>query len=244
MIISQRLARLHFPGVDPIGRMLYSGAGNRRVVGVVSDVRPAEPGPESSPAAYLPIRQDFRALDWLSSVGVVVRGGDPRALATSVRGLVLSLDPEMPPSGVRTLEDEVSSLVAGPRFSATVLALFAVVALVMAAVGVYGVMAYSAGQRTREIGVRIALGATRRQVLWLMLTDGVVIVGAGLGAGLVLAVWLAKGLTGLLHEVAPADPVALASVALLLSVTGIAAAYVPARRATRVSVLTALREDG
>jgi putative ABC transport system permease protein len=244
MIISQRLARLHFPGVDPIGKMLYSGAGNRRVVGVVSDVRPAEPGPESSPAAYLPIQQDFRALDWLSSVGVVVRGGDPRALATSVRGLVLSLDPEMPPSGVRTLEDEVSSLVAGPRFSATVLALFAVVALVMAAVGVYGVMAYSAGQRTREIGVRIALGATRRQVLWLMLTDGVVIVAAGLGAGLVLAVWLAKGLTGLLHEVAPADPVALASVALLLSVTGIAAAYVPARRATRVSVLTALREDG
>jgi putative ABC transport system permease protein len=243
MIISQGLARLHFPGRDPIGKMLYSFTGNRRVVGVVSDVRPAEPGPEPAPSAYLPIRQDFSVLEWLSGVGVVVRGGDPRTLATNVRGLVLSLDPEMPPSGVRTLEDEVSSLVAGPRFSATVLALFAVVALVMAAVGVYGVMAFSVGQRTREIGVRIALGATRGQVLRLMLTDGVVVVAAGLGAGLVLAVWLTKALTGLLHEAAPADPVALASVAVVLSLTGIAAAYVPAWRATRVSVLTALRNE-
>jgi putative ABC transport system permease protein len=244
MIISQKLARLHFAGRDPIGKMLYSGTGNRRVVGVVGDVRPAEPGPDPAPSAYVPIRQDFSVLEWLSSVTVVLRGGDPRALSTDVRSLVLSLDPEMPPSGVRTLEDEVSGLVAGPRFSATVLALFAAVALVMAAVGVYGVMAYSAGQRTREIGVRIALGATRGQVLRLMLTEGLVIVAAGLGAGLIFAVWLAKSLTGLLHEVAPADPVALASVAALLLVTGIAAAYVPARRATRVSVLTALREDG
>jgi len=156
---------------------------------------------------------------------------------------VLSLDPEMPPFNVRTLTDEVSSLVAAPRFSASVLAVFALVALVLAIVGVYGVMAHAAARRTREIGLRIALGASRSQVLRLMLRDGVIVVGGGLAVGLTAAIWLARGLTGLLHEVTPADPVALITVAALLSSTGLAAAYLPASRAARVSALAALRDD-
>jgi predicted permease len=242
MVISERLARLHFSDRDPIGQMLYSETGNRRVIGVVGDVKPIDPGPQSGPAAYIPFRQDHIVFRWFSGMSIVVRGADTAAIAASVRALVLSLDPGMPPFNVRTLDDEVSSLVAGPRFSATALALFAGVALVMAAVGVYGVMAYTAGQRTREIGVRIALGATRAQVLRLVIRDGVAVVAMGLGAGLVAAVWLARALTGLLHEVTPADPVALASVAVLLASVGLAAAYLPARRATRVSALDALRE--
>jgi ABC-type antimicrobial peptide transport system permease subunit len=153
------------------------------------------------------------------------------------------MDPEMPAYNVRTLSAEVSALVAGPRFSASVLAVFAAVALVLAAVGVYGVMAYSTGQRTREIGVRVALGATRRQVLGLMIRDGVMIVAAGLIAGLVAAALLARGLTGLLHDVQPADPVTLGVVAALLSCIGLIAAYLPARRATRLNALDALRHE-
>jgi putative ABC transport system permease protein len=156
---------------------------------------------------------------------------------------VASLDPEMAVFNVRTLDREVAGLVAGPRFSATALGLFALVALVMAAVGVYGVMAYSAAQRTREIGVRMALGATPRQVLQAIARDGLVVVVAGLVAGLVMAMWLARSLTGLLHEVTPADPVSLVFVAFLLSAIGLVAVLIPARRATRVSALAALRHN-
>ena len=243
IVISDELAKVHFPDKDPIGQLLYSRTGNRRVVGVVGDVRPRPGTFQPAPAAYLPIRQDSMVFTWYAGMNVVVRGRDPVALAASLRALVLSLDPEMPPFNVRTLNDEVFALVAGPRFSASVLAVFAMVALVLAAIGVYGVMAYSAGQRTREIGVRMALGATRAQVLRLMIRDGVIVVAAGLIAGLMAAMWLAQALTGLLHDVQPADPIALASVAALLSTAGLIAAYLPARRATRVSALEALRNE-
>jgi ABC-type antimicrobial peptide transport system permease subunit len=113
----------------------------------------------------------------------------------------------------------------------------------MAGIGVYGVMAYSTGLRVREIGVRLALGATRAQVGRLLLTDGAVVVGAGLVMGLVAAVWMSQSLTGLLHEVTPADPGVLAVVALVLSSAGLVAALVPVRRATRVSALEALRQE-
>src|SRR6185436_10366363 len=201
------------------------------------------PGPQSGPSAYLPLRQSHDVLEWLAGMTIVVRGEDSRAIAAALRALVLSLDPEMPPYNVRTLDEEVATLTAGPRFSATALAMFAAVALVMAAVGVYGVMAYSAGLRTREIGVRVALGASRAQVLRLVIRDGVLVVAGGLVAGLIAAAWLARGLTGLLHEVTPADPVALISVAVLLTSVGLVAAYLPARRATRLSALDALRDE-
>ena len=127
---------------------------------------------------------------------VIARGTNPRALSAGMRALVLSLDPEMPPFNQRRLDEDVSRLVAGPRFSATVLSIFAAIAFVMAAVGVYGVMAYSTGLRTREIGVRMALGASRAQVRALLLKDGAMVVIAGLGVGLVAAVSLAQSLTG------------------------------------------------
>ncbi|HXW07003.1 MAG TPA: ADOP family duplicated permease [Vicinamibacterales bacterium] len=241
MLISQRLARLHFPDSDPLGRLLYSHSGTRRVVGVVGDVRPAAVWAGTAGDAYLPVRQDQGTFRWFATVTVVARGRDPRSTLSALRALVLDMDPEMPPFNVRFLADEVAGLVAGPRFSATVLAAFGAVALALAAIGIYGVMAHAAGYRTREIGVRLALGATRRQVLRLMLRDGLFVVAAGLGAGFVAAASLARVLTGLLHEVTPADPVALASVAALLASTGMLAAYLPARRATRVSPIEALR---
>jgi predicted permease len=242
IVISRSLARRHFGAHDPIGRMLYSASGNRRVVGLVEDVRPAASTGISDPSAYLPLRQKPDVFLQFATMNVVVRGADPIRLARELRSIVLSLDPELPLFDVRTVDAEVAGLVAGPRFTATMLGLFASVALVMAALGVYGVIAYSAGRRTREIGVRIAVGATRGQVMRLVLRDGLAIVAIGLATGLAGAVWLARGLTGLLHEVTPADPVALVSVGAVLGAAGLAAAIVPAWRATRVSALQALRD--
>jgi ABC-type antimicrobial peptide transport system permease subunit len=144
---------------------------------------------------------------------------------------------------VRTLDEEVGRLVAGPRFSASALAVFAAVGLLLAGIGVYGVIAYSAGQRTREIGVRVALGATRRQVLWLVVRQGLSILAAGLAGGMIVAVWVAQALAGLLHDVQPADPAAYAAVSVLLSVVALAAIFLPAYRATRVNAVVALRAD-
>jgi putative ABC transport system permease protein len=247
IVISEMLARQQFKDRSAVGQTLYSGSGNRRVIGVVGDVRPAAEDATIAPAAYLPLSQGSGGggplLSWHSSMNIVVRTSRPAEFAASARALVLSLDPSMPVINMRPLTEEVSKLVAGPRFSATVLAIFAVIAFAMASLGVYGVMAYVVGQRTKEIGVRVALGATRSQILRLMMRDGVAVVLAGLSSGLVAAVWLARTLTGLLHDVTPADPVALITVGILLSSAGLIAAYVPARRATRLNVLTALRDE-
>jgi putative ABC transport system permease protein len=243
MVISESLARVHFGDTDPIGRILHSRTGNRRVIGVVSDVRPAVTLLQHSPAAYLALPQATGVLDWYAGMNIVVRGSDPEALGGSLRTLILSLDPAMPPFNVRTLDEEVSRLVAGPRFSASVLGVFATIALLLAAVGVYGVMSYLSGLRTREIGVRVALGATRGNVLRLVLRDGMIVTGSGVALGLIASMWLAQTLTGMLHEVQPTNPAALAVVAALLSGVALFAAYVPARRATRVNAVDALRTE-
>lgn len=244
MVISEELARVHFAGRNPVGQMLYSGSGHRRVIGVVGTVRPAtSTALQHNPSAYLPLRQELDVFRQFATMSIVVRGSDTDARAGDLRAIVRSLDPELALFNVRTLDAEAAGLVAGPRFTATVLGVFAVVALVMAALGVYGVMAYNTGRRTREIGVRVALGASRTQILRLILRDGLLVVVSGLVSGLVASVWLTRTLTGLLYEVTPADPVALVSVATLLSVIGLVAVYLPARRATRLSALTALREN-
>jgi putative ABC transport system permease protein len=242
MVISEDLARQHFPNRQAVGEMLYSGTGDRRVVGVVTTVKPATDGRPPSPAAYLPLHQAYDVLEWMATVTVVLRGPDAEAASAAVRSLVLSLDPDMPTFNVRTLDEEVSRLVAPQRFSATVLGAFAATALVLASLGVYGVVSYSTRMRTREIGVRLALGATRAGILRLVLREGAIIVGAGGGMGLLMSTWLAQSLTGLLHEVQPADPVALMAVAGVLMIVGGLAAYLPARRATRIRALDALRE--
>jgi putative ABC transport system permease protein len=243
IVLSKRLAALHFPDRDPIGATLFSESGDRRVIGVVDDVLSASKEGTSDPGAYVPLRQSKNVLTFAATVTVVARGNNADALTGPIRAALKSLDPELAPFNIRTLDREVANLVAGPRFTATALGLFALVAFVMAAVGVYGVMSHSAAQRTKEIGVRMALGATSSQVLRLVIRDGIAVVAIGLMAGLVMAMWLSRSLTGLLHEVTTADPVALAAVAFLLAAMGLVAVLIPARRATRVSALTALRHD-
>jgi ABC-type lipoprotein release transport system permease subunit len=243
VIVSEALARRLFPDGNAVGQTLYSIHESWRVVGVVGDIRPAAPTGAVQPAAYLPLRQDVRVLEWFGTATVVVRGGDPQRLAAAARPLVLSLDPELPSYNVRTLGEELSRLVAAPRFSATVLAVFGVAALALATIGVYGVMSHSVRQRTRELGVRIALGATKTRVLWLVLRDGTLVVAGGLLAGLLASAWLSRSLTGLLHEVTPGDPSTMVLVAMLLAGSGLLASYLPARRATCVDPIEVLREE-
>nr|MBP8274843.1 FtsX-like permease family protein [Acidobacteriota bacterium] len=207
------------------------------------DVRPAAEGAEIQPAAYVPLRQAPDLLDWHSGMHVVARSDGQATLPASLRGAVLALDPNMPTHNLRPLADDVSTAVAAPRFAATVLSVFAAIALVMAAVGVYGVLAHIAAQRTREIGVRVALGATRAQIIGLMMRDGAMVVGVGLAAGLLIAMWCAQALTSLLHAVTPADPAAMGMVSVVLCAAGVLAAYIPARRAARVNVVAALKAD-
>lgn len=243
VILSEQFAKQQFPSTSPVGQMVYSGTGNRRVIGVVSEVRPAEPGADPKPDAYLPLAQESDVLQWFGSITVVARGARPSNLASTLRPIVLSLDPQSPPYNVRALDQDVARVVAGPKFSATVLGLFAGVAFLMACVGVYGVMSYAAGLRTREVGIRVAVGATRGEVVLLMLRDSARVVAAGLAAGLIAALLLTRTLTGLLHEVTPADPVTLAIVAGLLGAAGVLASFVPARRASSIDPLQALREE-
>jgi predicted permease len=244
ILISQQLARVHFGETDPIGRLLYSGgAGTRRVIGVIGDVRPASRQGDPAPSAYLPLRQDIGVFRWFGTLSVVVRGPDAASLAPTLRALVISLDPDIPSFNVRTLEQELSSLVAAPRFSASALIAFASIALLLAAIGLYGVVSFAAGQRTREFGVRVALGATPRQVLWLAMREGLSVMVLGLATGAIAAVWLAQAIAGLLHDVRPADPFSLSGVAALLLLVGLLAIAVPAYRATRISAIAALRSD-
>jgi putative ABC transport system permease protein len=243
IVISESLAKLHFGDRSALGEVLYSGRRTVRIVGVVGDVRAAAPRPQLSPSAYLPLRQDGDVFRWFGSLTIVVRAARAASLVPSLRTMVLAMDREMPPFNVRTLDEETSRLVAGPRFSASALTVFAVVALLLAAIGVYGVVAYSASQRTHEIGVRVALGATRGQVLWLVIREGLMVVGLGLVAGAVAAAGLARSLAGLVHDVRPADPIALTGVVLVLGIVGLVAVCIPGQRAARVNAVDALRME-
>jgi predicted permease len=243
-VISESFARQQFPRGSAVGQTLYSPSGDvHRVIGVVAEVRTAQLDAEVKPDVYLPLRQNFDVLQWFSSPTLLARGEEPTRLAARLRPVILGLDGQSPPFNVRALDADAATVVAGPRFSATVLSLFAFVAFAMACLGVYGVMAYAARLRTREIGVRLAIGATRAQVLSLMMRNGVSVIAIGLAGGLLAAIWLARSMTGLLHEVQPADTATLVTVAALLGISGLVATMIPALRATRVDALKALREE-
>ncbi len=243
-VISAASAAQHFPGMDPVGRTLFTGSGALRVVGVAGDVRPAVTGlPQHDPSVYVPLRQTPDVFEQFATVTLVIHSARMMAPVASVRDVLRELDPDMAPFNIRTLEDEVSRLVAGPRFSATVVSLFSLIAFVMAAIGVYGVVAYQAARRTRDIGVRLALGATRARVTGVVLRDGLLIVAAAIGAGVPASIWLSRMMRSSFDDVST-QPIAIVSVvSITLAATAIVAAYIPARRAARISVLAALRED-
>jgi putative ABC transport system permease protein len=209
------------------------------VVGVVGDVRLQGFDADVRPTAYWPPAE----LPYTFATLVVRTEGDPRGAVADVREAVGSIDPEVPISSVRTMDERLADSVERSRFDALLLTIFAGVALLIAVVGVYGVVSYTVSRRTQEIGVRMALGATRGGVLRMILRRGLLLALAGVGVGLVAALGLTRLMTGLLFEVSATDPATYAVVAAALATTALLACLLPARRAASVEPVSALRRE-
>ena len=242
-VINESMAKRFWPTEDPIGkRFRVLGSGPRdllEIVGVVGDVRHNGLNNPASMDSYLPVLQ--RPWDY---IGLAVRAkGDAAALAASVGAVVRSIDPSQPVFGVRNFDQVLDETLAGRRLALTLLGLFATLAAVLAAVGLYGVMAFSVTQRTHEIGIRMALGAQPGDVLRMVIRQGLTMALAGVAIGIGAALGLTRFLTSMLFEVNPTDPVTFVAVALGLAAVALVACYVPARRATRVEPVIALRYE-
>jgi putative ABC transport system permease protein len=236
-IISETTARQFFPNEDPLGKRI---TGKGEIVGVVGDVKYSGLADSMQPAIYEPLTQ---AHTWDAFLSVRTDTANPMSLITAVRDEINSLDPELPVSQVGTLESRFATAVAQPRFRTTLIASFAALALVLAVVGTYGVISYSVTQRTHEIGIRVALGASRKSVLKLVLGQGTALAIAGVLIGLAGSFALTGLLRNLLFNVSATDWPTFAGTTLLLSGTALLACYFPARRATRVDPMQALRHE-
>ena len=242
-VINEAMARELWPGENAIGRRFRLGREGREVIEVVGVVRTGryrtltEP---DRPFMYRPFAQVYRPS---MTLHVRAAAGDPYALLPSVRRAFDELDRDLPLSRVRTLGERLDGSVGAERTAATLVGLYGVLALLLAAVGLYGSMAYAVSRRTRELGVRMALGASRRGVLRLVLGQAVGVASIGMVIGLVAAIPATRYVKSQLYGVEPGDPITLIAVVLVLGCATIAAAYVPARRATRVDPVVALRSD-
>jgi putative ABC transport system permease protein len=243
-IISETTARQFFQNEDPIGKRIniYSEGQQvwREVVGVIGDVKYNGLADKTQPACYEPLAQAPPSFGFLI---VKTDAADPLSLVSAVRNEVKSLDRELPVSNVRALEEHFALSVARPRFQATLVALFAALALILASVGIYGVMSYSVTQRTHEMGVRIALGAKSRDVLMLVARQGMTLTAIGVAIGLAASFALTRLMKTMLFGVSPTDAMTFVLIPLLLTVVALAACLIPARRATKVDPLQALRHE-
>ena len=248
VIINETLAKKYFPNEDPIGRRLgLSGPPDmREIVGVVADVRNYGLDAEVKPEAYVPFLQN--APEYLTAVAagmnIVVRTvNDPTALASAFRAQVQALDKDQPVAEISTMEVQLAESIAQRRFNMLLLAVFAALALVLAAVGIYGVIAYTVAQRSHEMGIRLALGASRADILKLVFSDAMFTTLTGVTVGLIAALALTRLLSSLLYDVAPTDPLVFLGLAALLILVALIATYVPARRAMRLNPIAALRHE-
>jgi len=232
------LANQTFPGEEPLGKRLITMMGDQpwEIIGVVGDVRHRSLDSQPVAAMYMP--------NYLPGMNVVIRTkSDQPGIAAAVRNEIHAIDPDQPVSTVRSMEDWTARSAAAARYRTLLLALFALIALVLAATGIYGVMSYSVTQRTHEIGVRMALGARQLDVLKLIVGQGMILVVIGVVIGLVGAFALTRVMATLLFEVTAKDPLTFLVVALGLVVVAFLACFVPARRATKVDPLVALRYE-
>jgi putative ABC transport system permease protein len=237
MVINETMARRYFGNEDPLGKVVKNPHGKAEVVGIVGDTK--HYGLDSAPRAelFMPAYQQP-----LNGMALIVRTtSDPKPFVDSIRREVLNIDAEQPIFDASTMVDVVSRSVFLPRISMVLLTAFAVSALLLAVVGIYGVVSYSVTQRTRELGVRMALGAGTSDTLGLVLRRSMLLVAGGTVFGLLASIGITRVIAGLLYEVSPLDPIVFVGVSSLLAVSGLVASLIPARRATRVDPIVALR---
>ena len=243
VVINETAARRYFPGEDPLGKQVavYQGGFNTgaEVVGIVGDVRYETIDSTARPDAYIPYAQ--------APVGRMMifarTTQDPAALAPSAMARLRQVAPSAPIYDIQPMESRLASASSQARFSAILLGLFALVALTLAVTGIYGVMSFAVAQRTREIGIRIALGADRRRVLALILREGGLLALVGAGIGLAAALASTRVLRGMLFEVTTTDPGTYAAMIVVLAAAALTASWLPARRAARVDPMVAIRAD-
>ncbi|HET7871554.1 MAG TPA: ABC transporter permease [Terriglobales bacterium] len=248
VIVNQAFARRYFPNENVLGKHMRPGISNhgepvmREIVGVVGNVRTRRLDIDARPEYYIPQKQvNF------GSMSVCLRTSvDPHSMTTAVRGLVSAMDPDLPLYDIKTMDEYLSGTLATPRFLTTLLEAFAGLAIVLTAVGLYGVVSYAVAQRTHEIGVRITLGASRGKVIGMVLKTGLQLTAAGVAAGVVLALVAARlmsSLSSMLYGVKPTDTVTFVVVIVIMCTVSVLACYIPAFRASRVDPMVALRYE-
>ncbi|HTW78593.1 MAG TPA: ABC transporter permease [Terracidiphilus sp.] len=246
MVINQSFQKKYFPGVNPIGQRIQPGIGDdvfnhpmREVVGVIGDIKHKGLTADADPQMYLPYAQAVITNPYL----VVRTNADPAAMQGAINAAIHSLDKNVPVYQVSTLDDYLSKAAAEPRFQAFLLSCFAAIALVLAAIGLYGLLSYMVAQRTLEIGLRMALGAQRADVLGMIIRRGLTLSLAGVGAGLAISMLAMRLIAGMLFHTRPTDPVTFASTAALLVFVSFIATTLPAFRAARLDPMKTLREQ-
>jgi predicted lysophospholipase L1 biosynthesis ABC-type transport system permease subunit len=243
ILISESAARTFWPNENPVGKRaaVYQGGFNTgaEVIGVVGDVRyntiDSLPRPDAYGSYFQAPR--FRMMIFLKT------DGDPSAVAGPARQVIHEMVPDLPVYDIQTMESRVVVASAHARFSAVLLGIFAAIALALAIIGIYGVMSFTVSQRTREIGIRMALGADRAKVVRMVIGEGVVLAGIGIVIGVGAALALTRVLRSLLFDINPSDPITYTGLVLLLGTTAFLAAWIPARRAARVDPVVALKGE-
>jgi predicted permease len=239
MIVNETMAKKFWPDTDPLGRSFYDGDANFEVVGIARNTKYRDLREPPRMTFYLPLAQSYRP-----SMNLLVRTtGEPSSVAPAIQTRLHTIEPALSIFDARTLFEHVGGSLYVERMESLLLTFFGILALTLTAIGIYGVVAYSVAQRTREVGIRMALGAQKKDVLKMILAQGVALVACGTGIGLIACYWLSRLVSSQLYGVSALDPVTLASVVILLVVVALMATYLPARRATKVDPLVALRYE-
>jgi predicted permease len=244
VIINEAAAKKFWPDEDAIGKQVWLGAGWEQnefgeIVGIAGDVKYGKVEESFQPQVYLPYLQPTEDASFV----IVRTANDPARIVAALRREIIALDKDVPVYDIRTMRERSADATSRTRFNALLLGIFAGLALVLSATGIYGVMSYAASGRTREIGIRMALGATSRNVMGLVLRDGVMLTLAGLALGLVGSFSATRVLASQLYGVGTTDLETFAVVSLLLAAVALLASYIPARRATKVDPMIALRYE-